>query len=124
MSASFKQRSRGAAMTFHDWQQISSKKDLVTTLRSLGIEISRTGDVPALSVLSLMDRAAFVLSLLSEINELRTLIRGDSLPDEQIAVIQGEIDAIEDSMLMISQEHIAAEKTNILQFPQTRYRTT
>ncbi|MFQ2226354.1 hypothetical protein ACK32Z_05515 [Aeromonas hydrophila] len=111
-------------MIFHDWQQISSQKNLVTTLRSLGIEISRTGDVPALSVLSLMDRAAFVLSLLSERNELRTLIRGDSLPDEQTAIIQGEIDAIEDSMLMISQEQIAVEKINVLQFPLTRRRTT
>ncbi len=86
-------------MKFHDWQQISSKKNLVTTFRSLGIEINRTGDVPALSVLSLMDRAAFVLSLLSELNKRRTLIRGGSLTDENIAMLQGEIDAFEDSML-------------------------
>ena len=111
-------------MKFHDWQQISSKKNLVTTFRSLGIEINRTGDVPALSVLSLMDRAAFVLSLLSELNKRRTLIRGGSLTDENIAMLQGEIDAFEDSMLMISQEQIAAEKTNILQVPQTRRKTT
>jgi len=31
-------------MKFHDWQQISSKKNLVTTFRSLGIEINRTGE--------------------------------------------------------------------------------
>lgn len=111
-------------MKFHDWQQISSKNNLVTTFRSLGIEINRTGDVPALSVLSLMDRAAFVLSLLSELNKRRTLIRGGSLTDENIAMLQGEIDAFEDSMLMISQEQIAAEKTNILQFPQTCRKTT
>lgn len=106
-------------MKFSDWGEVRSSSDLISILRSVGVEVDRTGCVPAVSVMALMDRAAFVLDLLREANEGRQRVRSGVLTAIEEAETLGEIDALEDYLIGFSQTEFSgkSKKSNILQFP-------
>lgn len=86
------------------WQSIKSAESLLAQFSKMGIQVDSRGMAPVVDMLGALNKAEFMFQLSAEAAQIRVNLRSGKLSADDRAAMEGEAEAIEETILHLHEE--------------------